>query len=467
MSKKITILLLIFIFILFSGFGCKCTPKSVKEGMKPITINYWRVWDGPDAFSGIIAKYNAQHPFITIKYRKFRYEEYEQELLEAFAEDRGPDIFSVHNTWLQKYQSKGFLAPMPEKITMVYPVETGTIKKEIIPEVRTYTSLSVKQLKKDFVDVVPGDVVINYKDPKTKKTAEKIFGLPLSVDTLAMFYNKDLFNNAGIINPPEFWDKEFQQNVKKLTKQNSKGQIIQSGVSLGGGENIVRASDILSVLMMQNGTNMLESGRVKFHNIPSGFKDKNITPGIDALRFYTDFANPAKEVYCWNNTLENSLDLFIHEKLAITFGYSYMLPQIKSENPKLNFSITKLPQIEYNPTVNFANYWVEAASNKGKYIDEAWDFIQFIAKQDQAKSYLDKTGKPTALRGLVEEQIESEEVGIFADQLLTSKSWYKGNNANAAEVIMIEMIEKVNSGGDKIDNIISSGAKKAQQTINE
>jgi len=467
LPKKITIIFLIFIFIMFSGFGCKCTPPDVKEGMKPVTLNYWRVWDGPDAFSEIINSYKQIHPFVTINYRKLRYEEFEQELIEAFAEDRGPDIFSIHNTWMNKYENKGFIAPMPEQITMVYPIIQGSIKKEVVAEKRTYNSITVKQLKKDYIDVVPGDVILETKNSKTKKTEERIFGLPLSVDTLVMFYNKDLFNNAGIINPPEFWNKEFQQNIKKLTKQSSKGQIIQSGVGLGGGENITRSTDILSVLMMQNGTDMLSNGRVLFHSTPIGFKDANVVPGLDALRFYTDFANPAKEVYCWNNTLENSLDMFIHEKLAIMFGYAYMLPQIKAENPKLNFAIAKLPQIEYNPTVNFANYWVEVVSNKGKNINEAWDFVQFITKEKQADSYLKNTKKPTALRSLVEKQIEDEEMSVFADQLLTTKSWYKGNNANSAEAIMMEMIDKVNSGEDNIDNIIANGAKKVQQTINE
>ena len=59
--------------------------------------------------------------------------------------------------------------------------------------------------------------------------------------------------------------KIFQQNVKKLTKQNNKGQIIQSGVSLGGAYNIERSPDILSVLMMQNGTVMMENETVKFN----------------------------------------------------------------------------------------------------------------------------------------------------------------------------------------------------------
>src|SRR3989338_10312301 len=110
MKRKITILTLIFTFLLTSGFGCKLVDKKTQEAMKPVTLNYWRVWDGQDAFDDIIKNYNSLHPFITINYRKLRYSEYESELLNALAEDRGPDIFSIHNTWTKKYLGK--ITPM-------------------------------------------------------------------------------------------------------------------------------------------------------------------------------------------------------------------------------------------------------------------------------------------------------------------------------------------------------------------
>ena len=158
MSKKITIFSLLIAFILTSGFGCKITNKKTQDAMEPVTLTYWRVFDGPDAFADIIAKYKALHPFVNIEYRKLRYEEYETALLNALAEDRGPDIFSIHNTWLKKYQSK--LTPLPESITMVYPVVGGVIKKEVINELRTTKSLSLKELRDNFVDAVSYDVIL-------------------------------------------------------------------------------------------------------------------------------------------------------------------------------------------------------------------------------------------------------------------------------------------------------------------
>ena len=465
MRNKILVLLLIFSFLLTSGFGCKGADKVTQEAMKPVTLNYWRVWDGPDAFAEIIAKYKQLHPYVNINYRKLRYNEYEKELLEALAEDKGPDILSLHNTWIKKYQSK--LAPLPAQITMVYPVAKGTIKKEIVQELRTTKSLTFRDLKNNFVDAVYADVVFPFRDEKTGKTSESIFGLPLALDTLVMYYNRDLLNNAGIAEPPIYWNQEFQQAVKKLTKQDTAGKIIQSGVALGGSKNVERSSDILSILMMQNGAVMAdENGNVVFNQIPAALKEQKYSPGLEALRFYTDFSNPAKEVYSWNSSLDNSLEMFIAGKLALFFGYAYHLPTIKARAPKLNFAIAKLPQIEGNlGNINFANYWVEAVSNKSKYINEAWDFIQFATKAEQTKLYLTKTKKPTALRSLINEQIEDEDISVFANEVLTARSWYRGEDANAAELIIGEMIDSAVAGEGKIEEIINLGARRVQQTI--
>ena len=465
MKTKIITLSLLFIFLLTSGFGCKLVDKQTQDAMKPITLTYWRVYDGEDTFDEILTAYKTLHPFITINYRKLRYSEYENELINALAEDRGPDIFSIHNTWTKKYLNK--ITPMPATITLAYPITKGTIKKEVIPELRTTKSISLNDIKNNFVDVVYKDAVIQTLDEKTKQYEEKVYGLPLSVDTLAMYYNKDLFNNAGIAQPPNYWSNEFQQDVKKMTKQNDKGEIIQSGAALGGTSNLERYSDILSILMMQNGSIMMDdSGEILFNRIPSTFKDQKYNPGLEALRFYSDFSNPAKEVYSWNKNLDNSLNMFTQGKVGIMFGYAYHLPTIKAQAPKLNFGITKLPQIEGNPPINFANYWIETVSNKSKYSNEAWDFIQFATKADQAKTYLAKAKKPTALRSLVNEQIDDLDIGVFAEQVLTAKSWYKGADSNAMEKIFADMIDTVVLTQDRIENAINLAAQKVGQTIN-
>lgn len=453
MNKKLVVLFLLFIFIITSGFGCKAPSKEVKKATEPITLEYWRVFDDSDAFTEIIAKYKVLHPNVTINYHKYRIEEYESELINAMAEDRGPDIFSVHNTWVKKYENK--IAPLPEQITMAYQVEKTGIQKETVSEMRTTKSLTINDLQRLFVDVVANDAIID----------GKIFGLPLSVDTLALFYNKDLFNSAGIANPPMYWDQVFQQDVKKLTKQNNKREIIQSGVALGSSKNISRFSDILIALMLQNGSTIVENNQVLFHKIPERLASSGYNPGLGALVFFTDFSNPIKEVYSWNETLPQSLEMFISGNLAMTFGYSYDLPTIKARAPKMNFSVVKLPQISGNPEVNMANYWLETVSKKSKYQNEAWDFVQFAIKEEQAKSYLSKTKKPTALRSLIDFQKSDANLEPFVSQVLTAKSWYHGNNPAGAEQAIGDMITNAAQNYEQLQEVLEFGANQVQQTL--
>jgi multiple sugar transport system substrate-binding protein len=462
MKTKGLVLFLLLVFLLTSGLGC-----GIKNSAPPktITLKYWRAWDEEDAFNEIIKKYNSIHPNVKIDYRKFRFDEYEQELLNALAEDRGPDIFSIPSTWIKGYQNK--IEPLPESLKLTYLELQGSIKKELVQVQRDDKSLTVRDLRNNFIDQVASDVILKITEPKAKTSSEKIFGLPLYVDTLAMFYNKELFNNAGIAEVPTVWNDKFLQNVKKLTKQNTRGEIIQAGVALGGSTNIERSSDLLSVLMMQNGAVMInDHNQVSFDAIPKDYENQRYNPGLEALRFYTDFSSPAKEVYCWNNTLDNSLKMFEQGRLAIMFGYAYHLPILKAEAPKLNFSVAKLPQIYNSPrTINFANYYVETVSKKSKNINEAWDFIQFATKADQAKLYLAKTKKPTALRSLIDQQLTNQDLSIFADQVLTAKSWYHGSNVLAAEKIINEMIDQAVAGQASLPDVIELGARRVQQTL--
>jgi multiple sugar transport system substrate-binding protein len=455
--KKIIIFIFLIISFIFISSACKTTTnKEADERMKPITLNYWRVFDGKDDFQEIINNYNRLHPNITINYRRLRYEEFENEILNALAEDRGPDIFSIHNTWLRKYQTK--LAPMPASTKMAYLVDVGTIKTEIIPQVRENPSLTPNQLKNVFLDVVYKDVVLD---------DNKIYGLPLSVDTLAMFYNRDLFNRAGITEAPKYWNRQFQETVRNLTKQDANQNIIQSGVAMGGVYNIERSIDILSVLMMQNGANMMTGDQVTFQKIPALMTDRNYNPGLEALRFYTDFSSINKEVYSWNEDLPDSLEMFTQGNLAIMFGYSYHLPIVKSLSPRLNFAVSSLPQIENSPyNLNFANYWIEVVSHKSEHINEAWDFIKFASSPEQVVSYLNKTNKPTAIRSLINKQSEeNEEIRVFINQLLTADSWYRGKNPEAAETAFKLMINNALNSDEELINIMNIAASRINQTI--
>ncbi len=458
MTSKKTIFLFALLFSLpLLGLGCKGGDQKAKQaGEKPITIKFWGVWDEKDYWEDIFADYRKAHPNVAFEYRKFRIEEYQDALLEAWAEDRGPDIFMLHNTWTKQYLSK--MSPLPEKITIPVQKVKGSIKKEVYWEFQQKITPTPTQIENGFAPVVAKDAIID----------GKIYGLPIAIDTLALYYNEDILNAAGIISPPKTWT-EFKEAVKKITKLTPDNQILQSAVAMGRADNVDRAVDILALLMMQNGAQMTDAnGLPAFHRIPPG-GDPTYNPGVEAVIFYTDFANPIKEVYTWNEKFSSSLEAFARGQTAMMFGYSYHLPLVKALAPKISFKITEFPQIDpLARKFNFANYWLQGVSAKSENIETAWDFILFATtNEEEASKYLSKTTKAPALRSLIEKEAEKPDASPFVKQAITATSWYRGYNSAIAEKLLRDMITAINNGETKIEKLVNQTAQRIIQTFNK
>ena len=186
------------------------------------------------------------------------------------------------------------------------------------------------------------------------------------------------------------------------------------------------------------------------------------------MSFYTDFANPGKEVYTWNSKQPNSLEAFIQGKVAFFFGYSYHLPVIKARAPKLNLAIAKFPQITGNPEANIANYWAWTVSKKSKNPDIAWNLLTFMHQPEENKKFLDLAQRPAALKAQLADQLDDENIGVFASQVLTARSWYRGTNPQATDDAFIEMIETIVAAGgdpDVIRTAVRTAEDKVSQTI--
>lgn len=455
-------LLAILTLIPLLGLGCKNSVPP--EASLPIKLNFWGVFDNEDAYGPLIRSYRAIHPNITVEYRKFRIEEYDRELLNAFAEDRGPDVFMVHHTSIPAWLPK--ITPLPPQITLPYWREEGTLKKETIVELVTNRSMTATDMRRLFPDVVGKDAIIpTLVDERTGAKADRIYGIPTAMDTLVLYYNKDLYSAAGIPDAPKEWGA-FSDAVQKLTKLNPEGAILQSGAAIGTSGNIERSTDILSLLMMQSGAEMTdEFGFATFDKTPTG-GNAATPPGVAATRFYTDFANPTRTTYTWSASLPNSFEAFATGKTAMMLGYNYHLPLLKARAPKLNFDIATVPQLNPERPVNYANYWMNTVSRKSRNVDAAWDFVQYIANAQNVTQYLAATGKPAALKSLAAATSEDPYLPMWNMQLLTARSWYRGKDVAAAETAMKELIDTYLRGGfENPNDPVRDAAQKVSQTM--
>jgi ABC-type glycerol-3-phosphate transport system substrate-binding protein len=432
---RLSAILLLAVFLITTGFGCKQNIIN-KDKFQPITLQYWGVWDTPEQMASVISAYTATHPTIKVEYKNFRYDEYEQKLLEAAWEDRVPDVFMIPANWLPKYQDR--LEAMPKSVQIPILEMQGTIKPEAVTTLRTVNSLSLHDIKDRYVDVVYDNVIMD----------GQIYGLPYSVDTLVTFYNSDLLTAAGVPEPiADFHDLVEQIQNYGLSKITTGNNIFQSGVAMGGTDNVPRFFDILSSIMLQN---EVELKADKFNPLVTRDSAQRMA---EAIGFYTDFANPTKAVFSWDDSLPDAFELFTQGKLAYFFGYSYHADELRKRGVQFDWEITNFPKTRGTEgSKYYSNYWVNVVPKKAKNIDAAWNFVQSTANKNVVIKYLDDNNKPTALRSLINEQLQDEDVRIFASQVLTADNWYKGYDIVAAEQYMADFIQGVLSGEMLLDN---------------
>lgn len=462
--KKIISISLLFIIIVFSGFGCKEKQQEYNIGLE-----MWGVFDDSHEYGQVIDAYQEAHPFVTgVSYRKFAdAETYRKELLNYLAAGTGPDIFMIHNTWLPEFENKVVPAP-----------------KYLINEV---------EFKDNFVDVVADDFYVH----------NQVYGVPLSVDSLALYYNKDIFNSAGIIAPPKTWD-DLDTIVERITQIGRYGNIKQSGIALGTWENINRATDILIVMMMQLGVTMSDkdSGEATF-NDPITIAGEAQTPAKDALEYYTAFARASQPIYTWNSKMDYSIDEFYEGDTAMMINYSWHYDTIQAKNAKLNFGVSELPQFytdRIGDQVNYANYWVwVVAKNKDESVTqdgvvitdemrtlESWQFLKALTfptedgmtiynalsqqpmflqfPYDLTEEYLRIGDKPAGRRDLIEKQKSDLKLRPFVNGNLIAQSWYQRNSKDV-EKVFGNMIENIYFGNVSISEALKVAENRITQLI--
>ncbi len=471
MKKNIAILLLC-VMVIFPGIGCKGVGEKYK-----MPIEVWGTFDNSNAFTEIFDKYAQINTSVTtVDYRKMTLESYKKDLLNALAAGKGPDVFMIQSSWLPDFQDK--IVPVPQSI------------------------IAEDEFRNTFIDVVIEDMVVD----------NQIYGVPLSVDSLGLYYNKDIFNAAGITRPPQTWE-EFDKAVQALTEFDEFGNIKKSGAAIGtaynkgGAINVNKASDILALLMIQNGASMSskDTGVIDFGKSTSS-GGKSVAAGEAALKYYTSFASADSGVYTWDKNRNYSIDEFFEGRTAMTINYSYHYDTIKAKNAKLNFAVSDVPQISLQnigSQANYANYWVfVVAKNKvpiqsddtrlvritdAMRVHESWQFLRaltfpsakgiilanavsgekllYATEFDFTEKYLTTTNKPAARRDIIDKQKSDVRLGAFARGNLIARTWRR-HESDAVDAIFYDMIDRVNSRQMSAEQSINLGEQRAQQLQN-
>jgi len=386
------------------------------------TLSVWGVGDKEDGLGAARSVFQKTYPNVGISYRGFDdYASYELTLLDALAAGKGPDIFAIHNTALPKQLNK--IAAAPQALVSI------TALRSLFPQV----------VEQDFVS---GDAV---------------YALPFSIDTLALIYNPDLLDQ-GAVPVPATWEA-FKAAVPQLVSREPSGSIRRAAAAIGGSERTIHhAADLLSLLMMQTGTKLI---------------DPNLTSvslasqeGINAFSFYTQFANPQSADYTWNDAMPYSIDAFGEERVAMIFDYASALPLIRERSAFLNFFVAPMPQPEgAAKAIAYPSYFGYAVSAQSKQQALSWRFIASATMMPEAaRAYTTATNEPPALRSLVNEYVNDSVLGVFARQALIARSTPQAD-VTAASDILSDAIVAVTSGGVSAQNALQQAESRMTQLL--
>lgn len=446
MKQSLRIASVLLVALTLGGCGESITAPEYK-----VNLEMWGVFDDSDVYTRPFAEYHKANPRTgTIKYRKFNVDTYKAELLDSMASGTGPDVFMIRNTWLPDFKDKIVVAP---------------------PSV-----LSPKDVQDNLIDVVHADMY--------DAQASGYYGLPLSVDALALYYNRDILQSAGIATPPTTWE-ELISMLPKVTRVNEFGTIEVAGAAIGGGRNINRSIDILSLVLAQLGGGM--------NSNPDTWKR--------ALEFYLSFSdinNTAR--YTWNAESHYSVDAFAEGRLAMMFGYSYHVNTLRAKHSKLNFAVAPMVQFQGSAPKNIANYWVLVVA-KNKKADmvplsktevwtaeqennirtiESWQLITALAlphaggamvlqhatvpevtnpvtlAADPGVLYLEASGKPAARRDLIAQQQTNVWMDPFVRGNLIATSTMGKRDMDSIEGAITDTIDNVLAGRVSLSQALST-----------
>jgi ABC-type glycerol-3-phosphate transport system substrate-binding protein len=444
--KKIVLNLLLISLVAMPLSGCSLFRKESaqkKGATEQIVLNYYRFGDDADVIKPLLDSYQASHPGLQIRlYTKFpSYAQYENGLINEMAEGGGPDILSVPNAWMYRHQKK--VAPMP-------------------PELMT-----VDQFRQTFVAVADRDLV---RPDGATPPSLRIYGIPLFIDTLALYYNKrqyeDRLPSKGA--PSVLW-KDFAQDVTTLTKSdNSSERFEVSGAALGRADNITHGLDILYSIFLQYGASIYspQHNTSVLSSTQSAADGTAGNPFFSALQYYTSFALPTSANSSWNQyiaptTGDRELTLFAKGKVSTIAGYSDSYGKISTLSDALvrqgyksltvkDIGVAPLPQVHdpsvsTNPRAVLANYMVETVSRNSTHQKQAWDLLNFLGSQQSQSYYHQKTHRPTSRRDLLNAQIAEPIYGVFAGQVgfATSMPLYDISGINA---IFADAIQSIADG---------------------
>ena len=426
---QIIIIAVVLAIVLFTVLALLGVFKKDKVSENPylptsqITLSLWGYGISGVAINDIVSAYQQSEPLaknVKIAYREFpNRESYEQELLYALAEGRGPDVFMIQSS--DTYQKASTLYPAPENF------------------------ISPQTFSEYFPQVVFDDGVFS------SSGKSYVYMSPLHLDVLGLIYNKDIFDGAGIVFPPTTWG-EVVSVSNQLKQTGSQGGIVRAGISLGGVKNISHLDALLYALFFQNSSRFFDQAKQEVR-----FDDQS----RQAIEFYTQFSNPLHPYYTWNESMKRDLEAFTDGSTAMMIGTLGSLREIQEKNPFLRVGISPLPQVSSDPGLfrTTGIYTFLGVSRQTAYPATAWHVVRALTMTALNDLYREKTDTYPALKQRI--SVYDGANKNIVTSFLGARSWHKPAQEKMLPILQQLLLDIRERGLD-----INRALKAAQEKIN-
>lgn len=275
---------------------------SVTSSAAPIVLEYWTIFTGPDGetMQTLVDQFNAEYEGkIEVRMGIMPAGNFYERIISAVVSGRAPDVAIMHLDRIPEFASQGVLLELDK-----YAEELGLVGE-------------------DYIEAVWNGGVIDGKR----------YTIPLDTHPLVMYWNKDLFAEAGLDPEKPPMDREsFIEVTKLLTKDlDGDGRNDQWGTQLSvGWPNFFYW---YSMFYQNGGELFTEDQQQALFNTPAG---------VDALQYFTDLIYEY-EVSPTNVQVDADIEAFKRGELAIHFNGLWMLTAFQN-HPGLNFGAGMIPQ---------------------------------------------------------------------------------------------------------------------------
>ncbi|MGL4986425.1 MAG: ABC transporter substrate-binding protein [Treponemataceae bacterium] len=326
--KKAILMMIVAIFLV------SCSGKNSNSAGKRLTITIWDSNQEP-GISQILKDFTAKTGIETV-IQVVAWQEYWTMLAAGAQGGSMPDVFWMHSNESQRYMSNDMLLDITSKIQ----------KSDVIQ-------------KKNYPDDIWGLYTHNNKN----------YAIPKDVDTIAMWYNKTMFDEANLPYPTNEWTwNDFFEAAKRLTKDDGS----QFGVAIRNDHN----QDGYYNMIYANNGYVISDDKKK-----SGLDDPNT---MEALMEFDQWLK-AGVMPSLETMSENTPEvLFQSGKVAMVLQGSWMLASYKNNEYTLNnCDIIELPRnAKTGRRVSIYNGLGWAAAAGGKNTEAAWELLEYFGSKE-------------------------------------------------------------------------------------